>query len=81
MDMYGATPLDPSEGQNIVRCKDCDKPIFESAVPLHAGKWVACPVPWGGEGAVFELDWVAREGYYAFGDPRDVRLSPRDSVE
>lgn len=68
MDMYGATPLEPSEGQNIVRCKDCDKPIFESAVPLHAGKspaLVACPVH-GEDRRDERFSWTTGHGVNSF---------------
>ncbi|KAK4705335.1 SAGA-associated factor 73, partial [Phenoliferia sp. Uapishka_3] len=36
MSTFGATPLEVGEGQSVVRCLDCSKPILESALAAHA---------------------------------------------
>ena len=36
MNMYGARPLFPDTA--LVTCKDCNKPVQESALAEHAGK-------------------------------------------
>ena len=35
MTMFGATPLEVADGQHVVRCPDCTKPVLESALAAH----------------------------------------------
>lgn len=35
--IFGVRPLEQINSQNIIKCKDCNKPVLESALESHSG--------------------------------------------
>lgn len=38
--IFGVRPLEQINSQNIIKCKDCNKPVLESALDSHSSKFI-----------------------------------------